>query len=584
MIDAHPPIGFRRLRAIVAALTVDPARPSIAVPGRIASMTARWPIGIRDGLGCLSLVALFLTIEPFIEKASHHSDEVYQSVSPTWAAVAQSSTTASVVVVAIVTAWCWRRVRWRELGPNADAMRGIVLAAAVCVGWSALFAPFNYWHGSWMSVERTALAGCIAAAVFRPGMIPPTVVAVYGLAGQYHTPLQHSWTDREMVFHVLIWAWAFLLCRPFGWPVVVARHFVIVLCGAMAAWFVLPAIGKWQLGWAAEEQVHHLTAAARYQNGWLGWLAPETFDRTIGLLRRMNAPMVWSTLILETAAIGLLLSRRFTVGLLLGCIGLHVGIYVSSGVFFWKWMVVEAAVATAVWRWRAEGDRPVTGRAAWPLAAGVCGLMLVGCDDLVRLAWYDEPIAYRFRMTATDREGRRYQVPASAMTPYDFPFAQARFHFTTHRPPLCDCFGCNGSPDIHHRLDAASNHPATERRRRHRSAIEDFGDDRFDPVRRRRFETLLDRYLRHRRTGTPGWFDHVTAWVGCPNHIGSGPRPDDGLPVIDTSVRPVALEVSLEEAWVDGSKSWPLYREGALVTAGDSASATVAEVAEGLRH
>ena len=549
-----------------------------ATARRTMSVWRRLPSSIRDAAPCALLVITFLAIEPSVERSSRHPEWVFRSLPAVGAAVVDSSTTAAVWAVALSIGWFRRRTRWPDYGPGAASMRIITVASTVCVGWSLILASFNYWHGTWMATERVILAAAVTAAAWRPGWLPLATAATYLLAGQYHEPLRHSWTDREMVFHTMLWASIWVGWRGAMRDNLAVRHFLTVVCGSLAAWFVLPAWGKWELNWLAEESLANLTAAARYQNGWLGGLSEETFGRLIGGMTAVNTPMLWATLLLESAMLLLLLSRRLTAALLLGCIGLHAGIYASSGVFFWKWMVVEAAVAAAVWRYP---PNDLCGFRRWGVSAAVCVAMIAWSDDPVKLAWFDEPLAYRFRMTATDRGGREFQVSAADMAPYDFPFAQARFYFAVDRPRLCDCFGCNPDVRLHRWLaggdDAAGGSDAVDGNETaggndsaagldrgtpagHRETLARFGSGVRDDDRRRRLEELFRRYLRYRGGGR-GWAASILDRVGAPDHIGSAPRPDDPRPALCDGISLTGLRMDLHEAWTGDGPPRTLHRE-----------------------
>jgi len=75
--------------------------------------------------------------------------------------------------------------------------------------------------------------------------------------------------------------------------------------------------------------------------------------------------LIVSILSLECGAIAMMTSHRLAAALLVGWAGLHVGIFIFSGICFWKWLVVDLTVATVLIsmsrreiQWLFHGARP----------------------------------------------------------------------------------------------------------------------------------------------------------------------------------------------------------------------------------
>ncbi len=127
------------------------------------------------------------------------------------------------------------------------------------------------------------------------------------------------------------------------------------------------------------------------------------------------------------------LSRRWLlIVFLLFFDAMHVGIFVSSGIFFWKWIVLNLIFALVL-EW--------IGFAKAPRWLHVTGLVLVvsapAFFSVARLAWFDTREVNAAFVQAVRDDGARVQLPSNFFLGYSVTFAQNRVgvalgpHFAT---------------------------------------------------------------------------------------------------------------------------------------------------------
>lgn len=116
----------------------------------------------------------------------------------------------------------------------------------------------------------------------------------------------------------------------------------------------------------------------------------------------------WITLIIQLLAVVGLVSVPAAILLTLCYDTMHLSIFFLSGIFFWKWIVLNTAIVTALGLLR--GDE-VFRRLRWWSVAFVLATPL--CFSTMRMAWYDTPAWNNMHFVAVTREGLKFNVPSN---------------------------------------------------------------------------------------------------------------------------------------------------------------------------
>ncbi len=99
----------------------------------------------------------------------------------------------------------------------------------------------------------------------------------------------------------------------------------------------------------------------------------------------------------------------------------HVVIYVLTGIFFWKWILLNIAIVLAL---RSRRDCEIPMQARYLLSVIVmCGIAFF---FTARLAWYDSPMMNDIYITANTSEKSGLRVPTNYFLNVSLPFAQSR--------------------------------------------------------------------------------------------------------------------------------------------------------------
>jgi hypothetical protein len=265
--------------------------------------------------------------------------------------------------------------------------------------------------------------------------VPFFLLVVLAVIHQFHFPLGGDSVAEQFLFvQILLVCWLGF-CLQAVWPDAKKGETVLLLV------FVLIATGYWTCGlgklrmnWISFGHLNHLLHAT-YANGWLGFLSAEQISGISGWAAKFDWPMRVMVLGFEVGALAFLWRRWTMVALLTGWTLFHLGVVLMSGIFFWKWMVLEIVILFFLVRNRREAPFSFFRPSIFLMA-----VMLIGAGKVifrpVNLSWFDSPVSYTFRLEVEGEDGEQYSLPPQFFAPYDYQFTlgpsvtfQNRRHF-----------------------------------------------------------------------------------------------------------------------------------------------------------
>lgn len=291
----------------------------------------------------------------------------------------------------------------------------------------------------WNLASTAAIAAVAVAAWFRPSCLAILVavvawkrsaaVALTGFPNVSADWLPAAIAANVLVGGVIVAAW----CRR---DVSGSRNGGVSVPrdASMIFAMVLPVAATLQLG----NYVASAWEKLRISPGWTEWIVGNRADslvrvadaldvwtpaRALGLAEPINDAMAASavlvnvvTLLVEFAPLVAVFRRRWMIAALLAAVALHATIWFATGLFFWKWIVLDLALAAGLWRLglRQEGA-PVASRVA-RLLGGVALLGVILLQprlmETVRLGWFDTPALNRVRFEAVLGDGSVVAIPS----------------------------------------------------------------------------------------------------------------------------------------------------------------------------
>jgi len=421
-----------------------------------------------------------------------------------------------------------KRLSWQLIDPSMKA-RNFIWIVALVMGVAFVLSDYNYYYDHAFLLDRVALAALLVLIRFHPAFVFPFVILMMSFALQIHHPLpggMWNWPDKRMPTHLLFAFVWFIYLRIVvktdpRLPIVLA---IFVAASTYAhAGFSKMAIGPDLATWLVDNDTSNMLVSAHLNGNWLGNLSYEKIIDIAGLLRSTDLLSNAYTLVAELGVAFALLDRRVARVGLAACVLLHLGILATTGIFFWKWIIVDLAMiyfAGSLWKWGSPG-----GTVRRPHAAALVALTFVFAlshfkTTGILFAWWDTGHTQFFSYEVETESGERYSLDARYFAPYDIMFVQSRFYYIVPEPVLPGTYGVTHHYEVYQALRDATVEDLPSIRER-------YGANNFLSDRRYDFGRFIQRYVRaamrrERKEFLPGW-------LSLPYHFQTS-FPDDDYP------------------------------------------------------
>lgn len=198
--------------------------------------------------------------------------------------------------------------------------------------------------------------------------------------------------------------------------IAIASHFANYFYSGLAK-VLLPG---GPVSWALENNTFLLQATARVQG-----LSPvghldALWDTLFHLSSVINLPLNFFVLSIQIAAVVSLSSFLASKILTTAYDAMHLTIFAFTGIFFWKWILLNAVILAVFQKLQADGAPRMPTLYA-------CGAVVLAplFFFTAHLGWYDTPMVTETRVFALTEEGE-YKVPTNYFLSVSLSFAQGR--------------------------------------------------------------------------------------------------------------------------------------------------------------
>jgi len=308
-----------------------------------------------------------------------------------------------------------------------------------------------------------ALFGCTL-------LIPQAFVPLFVLTHMLNQSKYRLVSTTELLMpHTL----SVILCTALVCSLVTPIHpavLLITLSATAGAHYAPSAIKKLRMDWDRVNRLGNLAVAARTQNNWTMLCRIPLAQTVLTRTGFITQPIV---IAIEAFAIFAFVDHRLLVVLFSALIVMHAGIFLTTGICFWKWMIALGAIIAA--SFAATQTVPF---APDPLNTLVLFAAAVSIPfaftTIPTLAWYDAPIARRITFTLSD-DCRTARITPYDIAPLDMILSQSRHEaYFRDAPTSLDCFGAcydRTTSVLLNQLSADTQSSAAEKAARARSIL-----------------------------------------------------------------------------------------------------------------
>jgi hypothetical protein len=439
------------------------------------------------------------------------------------------------------------RLNWQAFKADGEIdVRYFVFVAAMIIAWAYSSYEYNFLYNQAHLFDRLLLIAMALLVLVNPFFMPVFTFLALIIVSQFTFSGigNYAWIDKEPVFDLLILSSVFVVLRFFV-KIKPSTFIFLALC-LMASFYFIPGWAKIRLGpqpwdWLLGNKLHNIFVAS-YLNGWLGFADQPTILDMANILKLLDIPFQVFTLIVELGSLFFLVSKRGTPLLLAGTILLHVGIFISSGIFFWKWIVVDLAFLALFWR---NWNLPVLNGLFNPRYA-LASIVLIALSPIYFqpswLAWFDTRLNTVYDLEVVDAKGDTYRVDRGFMAPYDVIFSQNRLYYLSNDDLITITYGAVMDFELARAIENADGGEVIEELRL------DYGQNRYDEPAAQSFDRFVQTYFRNLNLGMDR--RALLLLPFAPHHINSfPPSPLDSIELPIQTVR-----VRFVEAYYTGDE------------------------------
>jgi len=456
-----------------------------------------------------------------------------------------------------------RDLTWQGIDPHGRA-RILVVGVAGIFAWACSVYNVNLYFDQIHAIDRLLIVALWVLLWFHPVAIAPFVSMVVLIVGQQQVPLpegQWTWPDKRLPLDLLLSFESFLMVRallrdrmkPFVLP-------FALLC-VTGLLYGHAAVNKALLGpqlswWVTHNDLSNLFVSSYVHGGWLREAGDGAIISSAHVLHAVKLPLAGITLLTELSGFALVVRWMLTRILLVSFILFHIAIAASSGIFFWKWMVVDALLLwyLAMLHRDAKGGvestvRQRVGFFTPRLTMFALAIMLSAplYFSLVPFAWFDTRLVNYFEIYGIADSGRRYRLDARFFAPYDIQVQQSRHYALLDDSVLVGTYGSTLDARVAVALETAKPSDLPELRRR-------YGQHWTSPEVGEVYIDFIRRYVANaqRRGGRRS----LLTWLAPPYHFRTTP-PKDTYRFEEPLT---AVEIEFREYLYDGSQIIPTRR------------------------
>jgi hypothetical protein len=415
-----------------------------------------------------------------------------------------------------------RRLRWEDW-EHGRSMRAAMMVVIGMMTWAAATLPYNIYFDQAYFFDRLLIVTFAVATWTTPLAAPITARLAILMLKQANIPIGQDTFDHRAISDILVVfsTFVWLSYRKSFHP----KHFLLLALAVFGSYYYASGIAKWDFGpkysWILENHLSNLTASA-YVHGWLGFIPERWMMPALGVLRRLDVPLAVFTIIIEYGALAAFFMRPALtrVWLILCCL-LHLGIFATSGIFFWKWAVTNLALF--FWLRRNGGAEVLRAmcRNALNLAFGIavvyCSLDRIWFSPQIGVSWYDTRFMENYELFVVDTKGSKYMLHPEAFAPGEVHWEQGSFCYATiGERSLTSIYGTVYSYDLYKQIERIKTPQEALVLFRHAPLCD-------NPQWRKTFDDFVQRFFGNlNRRG--GFQLRWLRWIGRPTHIWVQPQ------------------------------------------------------------
>lgn len=435
----------------------------------------------------------------------------YHSWSPFLASFLHPVFALFVLLVSIPFIGKLGKIKWETI-EHYKWVRLLAFVAAAVLAWELSAYDYNYYLDSSQYFDRFLLVIFALLILRNPLFVLPFLIISLLYRSQFNYPIGgFALWDKRLLFDLLVLLYTYILIRVYYGNLKINLLFMMI-CIVMSNYFAsgLAKITHSPHGyeWLAYDKIAYLFMNV-HQSGWLQSLSPSNIDSVKNFLLRFGTIFQIIVLAIELSAIAVLWRKKVGILILIGCIVMHIGIFIFGSMIFWKWMAMDATIVFILLKLKPEEKQILFNSRNFKISLLLVLTSAIWLKPLT-VAWFDTPANQFFTYEVTDDKGNVYHLEKNSMNPYHQFFQYGDFLYLVDKNVLpITSFGYahNFRQARMIKQSGATGIGQAEK---------EFGKNNFDSAKAEGLDNFIKTYFsnRNKRNG-----NMMISYLAAPNHI-----------------------------------------------------------------
>jgi len=320
------------------------------------------------------------------------------------------------------------KLKWEEIiDRNNIIIKYFIFFIFSIYAWGVITLDYNLYFDNAYHLDRVILLVLFILSFRFP------IIFIYFVILSLIFYNQVSYPDFDCLFprvyinvkpllEVLILLIVFIFLKQLYKKLSILAFFIVVICFHAANYFI-PGLGKialseYYIDWIWVNDLGNILIA-KYTQGWLSeFVSLETIQIVVGWVSAFTVPMQFFAFITQVIVLFVFINKRFSILLFISFELLHLGIFLASGIFFWRWVLLNSAIVYVITKLNTDDIRKIFNYKVMLFSIPFIFLGH-GFFHAYTLAWYDTPLNNFHQIYAKTEDGKKHKIDVNLFAPYE---------------------------------------------------------------------------------------------------------------------------------------------------------------------
>ena len=395
--------------------------------------------------------------------------------------------------------------QWKDIFNDYFIMRYFVIFITLLWAWYVITLDFNLYFNQAYHTDRIILLILLILSIRFPLFFLYFLIFSFIFINQLNYPsLQFSfpshYNNPRPLLDILILFITFIFIKRIYKNFSSLLFFITVICLHASNYFI-PGLGKIMISsdyinWIWINDLSNIMIA-RYTHGWVtDFISLESVLNIAKHLQQWTVVAQVITFLSQILVLIVFLHKRFSLLLFLSFELLHIGVFISTGIFFWEWILINLAIVYIINKLDVQQSKQIFNYKVMLVAMPFIFLGN-GVFNASFLAWYDTPLHNYFEVYAVDENNNEYKMDKNLFAPYEQVLYAS--NYTSYIDKKIMTTWSTSNQEMMKELSKLSIEKNKSKIKINISNLEEkYGYNYFNQKQQKIFETFIKRYIQNR--------------------------------------------------------------------------------------